>query len=120
MLVCFMLLGHNTDQKQLREERFLWLPLPSRKSGQESSRNMRLMLWRNESCGLLADSCSASFLIQLRIPCLENGTTHSGLGPPMPISNQNNPLKTRPSASLGHIPIEILLFRDFRLCQVDS
>ena len=120
MLVCFMLLGHNTDQKQLGEERFLWLPLPSRKSGQESSRNMRLMLWRNESCGLLADSCSASFLIQLRIPCLENGTTHSGLGPPMPISNQNNPLKTRPSASLGHIPIEILLFRDFRLCQVDS
>jgi len=47
-----------------------------------------------EECCLLSasltGSCSSCFLTECRTTCLGNGATHSGLGPPMSINNQDN------------------------------
>lgn len=69
---------------------------------------------RNTTCSLThTGSSSVSFLIHSRIPCPGNSVTHSGLGPPTPI-HQDNTLPPHPAPAPAN-PTQAVLHPQLRL-----
>jgi hypothetical protein len=65
--------------------------------------------------------CLAKFLVWYRTTFLRNGTTHSGLGPPISVNKDTTPIDM-PTGQYDRVisQLRLPLLVTLRLCQVDS
>lgn len=99
-LVSFLWLWENSLIKSNRRDERVHSAYNSRFQhiivGKSEQELQQLVTWLPQSraetikCHVLLACIYLSSVLH-RLPCLENGTTHNGLGLPTPISNQDNP-----------------------------